>query len=504
MALQGTGSRVNGWSRSLPLTGVNYPITLSAWIKLPAGSNTASSFFGLCGANALAWMLFYGTNLTGGFDDVIFDLYDDTGFEAGGAHPVPGRGIAFPSDGNWHHVGFKLISNLSPPPGANGGLLWIDGVQVGTAPAGFNLGAQTFTTLQIGVAPSDGLEPIFDIGTALAEVCVFRSGPGTPEADSMMKLLAQGASPLKIPGKQGLLAYHPLRGNFQDFGPQRNGFGPIGTPIDPIWVPHPPVDPAPIQFRRLPATHAPAAFAGTAASADSASGVLTTGVILSGTGSSADGSAVNLLASSLLGITQPTTDTATGFLTSTPSMIGTSTSSNNAAGAFSPTQIPLISTGAASSDSAIGSLTIPSIAANCQQLQNALVDSIMRGQPFQAPGTWFIALVTQLGDTVTPGIEVTGGSYARSAADVSLAAWSGTQGQGTVQQSSGTSGLVSNNAPIAFPPATTDWGTVVGYEFWDQPSGGNRWIAGKLGTAVTIHSGDIRQFPAGSLSVAMG
>lgn len=507
MALQGTGSRVNGWSRPFYLTEANYPITLSCWFKLPASSTTATGLFGLCGSNALAFAIFYGSAI-GGSNDLVLDLYDDSGQEVPSPHYAPGRFTGpFTSDGKWHHLGFQILTNLSPPPGGLGGIQWVDGVR-GIVPGftatetGFNLGAQTFNTLQIGVAPTDGFEPVFDVNTAVAEICVIRRGTSA-QMDATMAMLAQGASPLRI--KRGLHAYHPLRNNFQDYGPQRAGFVPVGTPVAPVWVAHPPVDPPIVQFRRLPATHAATLFTGTAASADSASGVLSTGINVAGTGSSSDTATGSILASSLVGITQPTTgNNAIGLLSSSTTMRGAAASSNSGLGAFSTTQIPLVSTGATSTNTAVGSLTVPSIAANCQQLQNALVDALMRGQPFAAPGTWFIALVTQLGDTANPGIEVGGAGYARAQVDASLAAWSGTQGPGTTQTSSGTSGLVSNNAAISYQQASSDWGTVVGYEFWDQPTGGNRWIAGKLGTALTIHNGDTRGFPAGSLSIAMG
>lgn len=158
-----------------------------------------------------------------------------------------------------------------------------------------------------------------------------------------------------------------------------------------------------------------------------------------------------------------------------------------------------------SSDAGLGGLTTPSIAANSMQLQNALVDAMLRSQPFVPPTTWYIALVTQLGNTVSPGVEVTGGSYARAVAPATLTLWSGTQGPGTTAISSGLSGLISNNSIITYQSPTANWGTIVGYEFWDAASSGNRWFAGKLGTALVINSGDpARKFPVAALSVAIG
>lgn len=576
MALQGTGSTVNGWSRPFYLTGANnYPITLSAWIKIPAASTAAVGFFGLCGANAMAFVDFYGSALTGGLNDLILDLYDDTGL--GASFGLPGRSVVFTSDGNWHHIGAQIITNVSPPPGGQGGLFWVDGVRVGDTHFGFNFGAQTFNTLQIGVAPTDGSEPPFPTNTALAEVCVFANGPTAPVMDATMQALAQGVNPLRTPGNKSLKAYHPLRNNFQDFGSQRVGFAPLGTPVAPVWVSHPPVDPPLVAFRRLPATHVSASLASGGSttifgagsvvdpggntwtivsgqalqngvapafsaniialtlvdgviwivngssqyyawlggawtaqfgsfplSIDQPTAVLSSSSTMVGTGASSDSATGVLLASSLQGRTQVSTDTGIGFLASQTHFIGTSSSIQSGLAAISGSAIPMGSGPAISTDNAVGSLTVPSIAANTQQLQNALVDSLMRGQPFMAPATWFVALVTQLGDTISPGVEVSGGGYARAVISASLTAWSGTQGPSTTQASSGISGMVSNNMPITFPTATAGWLTVVGYEFWDQPSGGNRWISGKLGSALTVNNGDTRQFPIASLSIAIG
>lgn len=157
-----------------------------------------------------------------------------------------------------------------------------------------------------------------------------------------------------------------------------------------------------------------------------------------------------------------------------------------------------------STDSGTASLSIPSLLAASQRLQNTLVDTLLRGQPLAAPGTWYVALVTTLGDPTTAGTEVSGLGYARVAVASSLAAWSGTQGAGTTAASSGVSGVISNNSAIVFPAPTADWGAVIGYELWDAPTGGTRWMAGKLPAAVTITNGSgARRFAAGALTVSM-
>jgi hypothetical protein len=496
MALQGTGSAVNGWRRPLYLTGANYPITLAAWVKIPASSTTSTGLWGLAGSNAMAYQIFYGSDI-GGANEWWFDIYDDVAVESAC------KSGAYTSDGNWHHIAAQITTNTVPPPGGQGGYMWVDGVRVGDTSAGLPIGAQTFQWLQIGVAPTDGTEPVFTTSSALAELCVFRTGLAPETMDRTIAALAKGVNPLKAPGRNRLIAYHPLRRDFRDYASQRTGFAPLGTPVEPVWVAHPPVDPPPIAFRRLPATHVSAALVGTSANTDSGTGALSTAIIAVGTGASSDSATGSLLASSLQGTTNGSRNSATGSLVAATHLVGTGTSSDVGLGAFSGTAIVVTASGS-SANSAIGSLTIPSVAANAIQFQNALVDGLIRGQPFLPPTTWYVALVTQLGDTIASGIEVSAGGYARASIPATLSAWAGTQGQGSTAVSTGLTGLSSNNIAITFPSASADWGTVVGYEFWDAPSGGNRWFSGKLGAAVTVLNGQTRQFPIASLSVAIG
>lgn len=185
-------------------------------------------------------------------------------------------------------------------------------------------------------------------------------------------------------------------------------------------------------------------------------------------------------------------------------LVSAATSQDVATGSLAAQSASLAGAGT-SAAAALAYLTLPTIAAATQQLQNALVDAIMRGQPFQAPVTWYVALVTQLGDSVTPGREVSGTGYLRQPINASLLNFSGTQGAGSTTASTGTSGSSSNNVAITFGNAGTNWGTIIGYEFWDQATGGNRWLAGKLANALTINTGDpTRGFAIGALSVSIG
>jgi hypothetical protein len=132
---------------------------------------------------------------------------------------------------------------------------------------------------------------------------------------------------------------------------------------------------------------------------------------------------------------------------------------------------------------------------------NTLIDALIRGGPLVMPPTWYVALVTTAGATnALAGVEVTGGSYARVAIPATLASFSGTQGDGTTSVSIGLSAQSSNNIAISFATPTTNWGAVVGYEFWDAKLFGTRWVFDTLTVPKTISVGDTVEFPPGTLT----
>ena len=142
--------------------------------------------------------------------------------------------------------------------------------------------------------------------------------------------------------------------------------------------------------------------------------------------------------------------------------------------------------------------------------ENKMIDFFFRAQALgitgasaaagTGPATLYIALYTAAPNDAGGGTEVTGGSYARVAVTSSLTAWAGTQGAGTTTASTGTSGTTSNNAAIACPAPTANWGVVTSYAALDAASGGNPLIYGTLTTSKTINNGDpAPSFAAGAL-----
>lgn len=135
--------------------------------------------------------------------------------------------------------------------------------------------------------------------------------------------------------------------------------------------------------------------------------------------------------------------------------------------------------------------------------ENKIVDAVFRGQPLNAPATFYVGLFTTAdNDAGAARVEVSGGSYARVAITSSLANWAGTQGAGTTVASTGTTGTTSNNNSITFPAPTATWGSIVGLGLFDAPTGGNEWAYGALNTPKTVNSGDAAPaFLASTLSI---
>jgi hypothetical protein len=111
-----------------------------------------------------------------------------------------------------------------------------------------------------------------------------------------------------------------------------------------------------------------------------------------------------------------------------------------------------------------------------------------------APGTLYVALSN--GDLQSGGIEPAGvGGYARVAVPNDATFW-GVIAAGSVS--------CSNVSEILYPVASGLWSqpTVTHWALYDNNSGGNLILSGKLTTATTMTgNGDIVRIPAGSLTL---
>lgn len=103
------------------------------------------------------------------------------------------------------------------------------------------------------------------------------------------------------------------------------------------------------------------------------------------------------------------------------------------------------------------------------------------------PAAWYIALFTSdPTDTGSAGTEVSGGSYARTAATFSVSG-----------------DTASNTAGIEFPAASASWGTVSHIGVMDASTGGNMLVHAALSTAKAIASGDVFRIPTGDLDITL-
>lgn len=122
-------------------------------------------------------------------------------------------------------------------------------------------------------------------------------------------------------------------------------------------------------------------------------------------------------------------------------------------------------------------------------LAKKIQDHVLGSQSYSAPATVYIELYTAAPSASGGGTAVSGGSYARKSVTNNNTNWPDTV-SGTGEKFLG--------VEQAFTAASADWGIVVAWGLFDASSGGNLLHFGTLTTPITILSGDIFRFPAGS------
>lgn len=118
-------------------------------------------------------------------------------------------------------------------------------------------------------------------------------------------------------------------------------------------------------------------------------------------------------------------------------------------------------------------------------LDTVILNHVLRGIAYSSPSAIYVALYTTAPTPTLPGIEVTGGSYARQPATFS----------------DPVGGTSSNTADVVFPTATATWGTVVAYALMDAASGGNMLYFANFAAPRLIDVNDDARFPVGQLTV---
>jgi hypothetical protein len=106
--------------------------------------------------------------------------------------------------------------------------------------------------------------------------------------------------------------------------------------------------------------------------------------------------------------------------------------------------------------------------------------------------TAWLALFTTPPTDSTTGVELNGGGYARVAIQHNTSIWPGA-----------TTGAKTNGTGFEFPTATTAWGNVSAFAFFDASVGGDMLVYGTASAVKNIASGDVCRFPSGSITISL-
>lgn len=120
-------------------------------------------------------------------------------------------------------------------------------------------------------------------------------------------------------------------------------------------------------------------------------------------------------------------------------------------------------------------------------LENALINATLRNTSYTSPTTVYVGLFTTDPTDAGSGTEVSGGSYARTAATFDAPS----------------NGSSSTDADVQFPQATGDWGTVTHFGLFDALTSGNLLYYGALTASKTIETGDVFKIASGNLTVTL-
>lgn len=127
------------------------------------------------------------------------------------------------------------------------------------------------------------------------------------------------------------------------------------------------------------------------------------------------------------------------------------------------------------------------MAAMSDYLENALLNSTLRGQAWTAPAAVYLALYTSDPTDAKTGTEVSGGAYARQ----------------VITFNAPTSGVSATAADVLFPIATAGWGTITHFGILDASTVGNLLYHGALTSSKTIATSDQLKVAAGDISVTL-
>jgi hypothetical protein len=128
-------------------------------------------------------------------------------------------------------------------------------------------------------------------------------------------------------------------------------------------------------------------------------------------------------------------------------------------------------------------------------LKDQLINHLFRSASFAKPTGLSIALYTDVPTDSDPGVEVSGGSYARVAFPPLDSNWAAP---------SAGNGVTSNLVAITFPAPSAPWGIVIAYGIVDAAVGGNLLAWSTFSAAVAPDIGTNPRFVIGALTVTFG
>lgn len=134
--------------------------------------------------------------------------------------------------------------------------------------------------------------------------------------------------------------------------------------------------------------------------------------------------------------------------------------------------------------------------------ENAFAD-MARGDGITLPTSWWLAIGSAASDSSFT--ELTGTGYGRFELARSLTNFAGTQGDGSVLASSGTSHATSNNVLIDWGTSGSAWGTGNYVGLFDDETAGNCWFWLPFpGGSLVINNGDPVSIAIGLLKMTLG
>jgi hypothetical protein len=132
-------------------------------------------------------------------------------------------------------------------------------------------------------------------------------------------------------------------------------------------------------------------------------------------------------------------------------------------------------------------------------LEDALLDMTFGQTAFTSVATiYFAALTTNINDastsgSISPGVEATGGSYARKSETNNKTLWSNSSG-----------GSIQNDAAVTWVTASGgNWGDIVAVAIADVASGAGDFYCYDDFSAVTINDGDTLEIAIAGMTISL-